>query len=621
MLPKQAWDRLVLLRSSPGTGKTSLMRLFTPEHLEWVRSRLSSAEPLRKALLEIGAIEESRARKLGVLIELDRDYRSLMDLPLSTSVGRKLFLRLLDVRVLVGILRGALVLTGRSFPLDVGELRFRAGIGSKCEAVLETLGGPTGDGILEYARVTERAILRLLDALVASDVDDVPSGHNELYSLTLLSGSTISVAKDDICAQPLLMFDDGHRLDRTQRDALLDELRRRTPVVGRWYSERYEALSDQELLAGAGQEGRDVELVDLDSMAREGSSEDRRFTRGRYERLLRDIAMRRAEHQLTLYAHEDQEFLQLLSEDHDEAFSDVAEKALSILEKRVLDLGARNKRYSTWVEQARRSRGFEAAVKWRELEVLIHRDQDRQLDLFESVLPLEELAARSSPAIREACVLSVAEEFRLPYFKGSGIALALASYNAQQFLNICGNLFAEMLVDVSLGRPPMLSAKRQHRVLRDASEQYWESIPRTVPRGRDVQALVGEIVEIARIENKKPRVPYPPGVTGTAMLMAERKQLLDPDYRRRTPGSERLFSALASAVANNVMSAQLDYSVKGSRYMVLYLNRLLCPRFGLPLGYGGFRERRLHVLLGWMHKQPAEPLDGEQLAVPGELLL
>ena len=117
--------------------------------------------------------------------------------------------------------------------------------------------------------------------------------------------------------------------------------------------------------------------------------------------------------------------------------------------------------------------------------------------------------------------------------------------------------------------------------------------------------MVAEIVRIAVGENSKPTVPYPPGVTGTALLMSERERLLDVEYRNSTPGADRLFNALASAVAYNVVTADLDYTVKGDRYMVLYLNRLLCPRFGLPLGRGSFRERPLQKMLSWVQNLPA----------------
>jgi hypothetical protein len=612
MLPEAIWDRLVLLRSSPGAGKTSLMRLFTVENLEWTRSRTKPTEPLHRQLLDLGAIDDSGPLKLGVLIDLDRDYRSLLDLPIPPEVSRRLFFRLLDVRVLVGVLRAALTLSHRSFPEAIDEITVTIPSGdSRVEALLERVGGPTGAGILAYARSTERAILGLLDALLAVDVAEIPEGHNELYSLSVLTDASIVVAGEVVTAQPVIMFDDGHSLERSQRDNLLGELRLRRTNVGRWYAERFEALSDQELLGGLGSEGRDVALVELDSIAREGSTTDgRRFSRGRYDRVLTDIARRRAAPQLATYAQEHQEFLDLLDEDRDASFTGTGSTILPVLTARAVEVAGGDERYGRWIDDASQLSGFEAAVRWRELEVLILRDQDRQQDLFETALTDDDINSRSSSALREAAALAVANEFNLPYYAGSSMVVRLGSHNAHQFLNVCGDLFAEMLVDVSLGRPPRLNVARQHRVLHQASERLWESIPRTVPNGRDVQALVREIVAIARVENAKPRMPYPPGVTGTALLMGERKLLLDEDYRAKTPGAERLFGALASAVAHNILNADLDYSVKNNRYMVLYLNRLLCPRFGLPLGFGGFKERRLQAMVGWIQKLPAHATRG-----------
>lgn len=605
MLPTAAWDRLVILRSSPGAGKTSLMRLFTPDNLEWARRRMTK-EPVYGQLQALGAIDSDRSHKLGVLIDLDRDYRSLLDLPIPPDAARRLFFRLLDVRIMVGALRSALILSDHDFPDDVVDisLRLRDPHG-RSAAVLERFGGADGPSILSYAQGTERLILRMLDALLATDVSHIPDGHNELYSLQLLDDADLVLNDTVIEAQPLIMFDDGHRLDRSQRDALLGELRKRRPRLGRWYAERFEALSDQELLSDVGEEGRDIALVDLDAIARTGSNDGRRFQKGRYDRLLADVARRRAAPVLTNYAQEQRPFLDLLADDRDAVMPEHS-GIIANLQARVISLAAAEPRYDSWLEGADEKTGWDAAVRWRELEVLILRDQSRQQDLFGEALTETDLTERSSSALREATALAIATEFRLPYYAGDHMVMRLGSHNAHQFLNLCGDLFAEMLVDISLGRTPQLSVDRQHRVLRRASEQFWETIPRTVPNGRDVQAIVREIVEIARTENGKPRMPYPPGVTGTALSMGERQRLLDPDYRAAHPAAGRLFAALASAVANNILHADLDYSVKNSRYMVLYVNRLLCPRFDLPLGLGGFRERRLSEMTGWMQKLPAQ---------------
>jgi hypothetical protein len=47
--------------------------------------------------------------------------------------------------------------------------------------------------------------------------------------------------------------------------------------------------------------------------------------------------------------------------------------------------------------------------------------------------------------------------------------------------------------------------------------------------------------------------------------------------------------------------------------MVLYLNRLLCPHFGLPLGYGGFKEKKLKDLATWLDPGYREPIKDEHL--------
>jgi hypothetical protein len=605
MLPEQVWDRLLILRSSPGAGKTSLMRMFAVDSLEWVSENTKPNDPLFQELAERGVLIHGRVSKLGILLNLDRDYRSLLDLPLAEEVRERLFLRLLDVRILVAAVRAALKLVNRQYPDDAHLFDLAIPEGApQIEAMVDRVGGPTGDGILDYARKTENEILGLLDALLVTEVRDPLEGHGNLYSLSLLSGG-VAVSGELLDAQPLVMFDDGHKLEPSQRTRLLDELRRRGTATARWYAERFEALSDQELLATTGEPGRDHVLVDLDDVARNGSPDSRRFQRGRHDRVLEDIARRRGTRHLASYADETQDFLELLEEDADAILGGQEAEVVGTLRAGVERLVEGERRYDSWLADARAAVGWEAAVRWRELEVLVHRDKRRHPGLFEEDLSLEESVARSSPAIREGAGLAVAKEFDLPIYGGSATLVRLASHNVEQFLTLCGDLFGEMLVDISLGRRPFLQLRRQHRVIRDASERFWESIPRTIPHGRDVQALVGEIVRIAKDEGAKPTMPYPPGVTGTAMLMGERARLLDADYRAKTPGAERLFSALASAVAHNVITAELDYSVKGGRYMVLYLNRLLCPRFYLPLGYGSFRERRLSEILGWIQKLPS----------------
>ncbi len=615
LLPSAVWDRLVVLRSSPGAGKTSLMRLFTTETLMWISGRYDSSEPVHSLLTKREVLEaDGTPRKLGVLLSLDRDYVSLVDLPIQEVSVDRLFLRLLDSRILISVLRASLLASGLGFPTDAERFRLDASAAdARTQAALEKIGGVDGLAIVSFSRRTERQVLDMLDAVLSVELESGADGHAELLSLSILEECEITVDGSPLSLQPLLMFDDGHELASRQRRALLDNLRRRRPGIARWYSERFEAMSNQELMQGFGIGGRDLVEIDIDHIVRNGVG--RRFTAGQHNRVLSYIALRRAAPVLTTYAQESQPFFDFLESPSFAPLPDEFPSLHNALRTRVLEASGSDTRYRRWVEEADLLTGCDASVRWRELEILIARDKRGQQGLFGEPLTGGDLMDRSSPALREAAALSVATEFGLPYYAGQARLLGLGSHNVEQFLNLCGALFEDLLIDISLGRKPALTAARQDKILRKASEAYWDSIARTVPNGRDVRAIVAEIVRIAVEENKKPTVPYPPGVTGTALRMSDRERLLDVEYRNRNAPAERLFAALASAVAYNVITADLDYSVKGNRYMVLYLNRLLCPRFSLPLGRGAFRERKLSQMLKWVEDLPdsghRDPYDGE----------
>jgi hypothetical protein len=157
-----------------------------------------------------------------------------------------------------------------------------------------------------------------------------------------------------------------------------------------------------------------------------------------------------------------------------------------------------------------------------------------------------------------------------------------------------------MLVEITLRRSADLSRLRQDAALTAASDQFWQDIPARRVGGRGIQQLLRHIAKLCRTETYRPKAPYAPGVTGTALSMDDRKRLLDPDVRARIPGAQQLFDALGGAIGHNLLRAYTNRSVKNNRWMVLYLNRLTCVRYGLPLGYGGFRERPLEEMCRWM---------------------
>ena len=101
-------------------------------------------------------------------------------------------------------------------------------------------------------------------------------------------------------------------------------------------------------------------------------------------------------------------------------------------------------------------------------------------------------------------------------------------------------------------------------------------------------------------ETYRPNAPYAPGVTGISITMAERDQLGDEEFLDRRSDLKRLAEVIAICLAHNILEAELDRSQGYERRMLLYLNRLLCCHFDLPLQYGGWRPRRPDELARWM---------------------
>jgi hypothetical protein len=216
--------------------------------------------------------------------------------------------------------------------------------------------------------------------------------------------------------------------------------------------------------------------------------------------------------------------------------------------------------------------------------------------------------------VKAAAELFLAKEFGLPYYYGPSRLADLASTNIQQFVWLAGDLFEEVLAAALLKRSTHLAPERQEAIIRRAVDDRWRKLPQELRYGREARAFIERVGKYAREVTYKPNAPYVPGVTGIAITMGDRNRLRDPQTLKENPQFNALAQVIAACIASNLFEPILDYRVKGQDVMVLYLNRMLCVKFDLPLGYGGFRGRSLSQLVSWLTPPLLE--DGTQ----GELL-
>lgn len=598
LLPDELWDKPLIIRSAPGAGKTSLLRAISAETLREVGRRRSGYEDLVARLQAMGALNaDGSPAVLGFRVPLMRDFRGIVDLESESAIAQRTFLRLLDARIIAAFCSAVELLANveEGPVLDAVIIRPE----TAGETALMRLGGPSAGDLRRWAQRAEDEVLDRLDSVLPRA--DHLDGHAALYSLRALGGAQLEVSGQLVSLRPVLLLDDGQELAPDQRILLLDAFHDRELRLARWYTERYSAMEPEDLV-GDGEPRRNSIPVWLEREAQRMGAATRRGTKTRqFERLLADIAGRRANRLLHEYDDVDLQFTELLDVAEGDVLVSRAERAAAVIRERLKSMPSAIDRYGSWFADADALTPLDSARRWRELEIVIARDRDRtERALFEMPLSDEERKSQSDAAIREAADLWLRREFGLPFYWGPERLAKLATENIEQYLNLCADLFDEMLAGITLRQGPQVGRLRQDAAMTAACDQFWADIPDRRIGGRAIQQLLRHIAKLCRVETYRPKAPYAPGVTGTALSMRDRARLLDPSVRARLPGAQELFDALHGAIGHNLLRARKDYSVKNDRWMVLYLNRLTCVRYGLPLGYGGFREKPLEEMCRWM---------------------
>jgi hypothetical protein len=599
LLPEDApFSRPQFIRSAPGGGKTSLLKLFTPSVLQTLVALRGQAEykDLFQRLRQLGAVDERSVRVIGVMLPCGRTYPDLADLGLPAPRARRLLRALVDARILLGVLRSALAARRLRFPHDLGRVRIEAPPG---DDQLPGLTMPC-DGLTAraWAEGVEQSICDVIDSLTPPEGSG-PQGHDSLLMLRLLDQDLVRVDGGSVGARWLILFDDVEKLTRDQRNTLRETLleqRSRTTV---WIAERLEALSQEELLAAGALEGRDYEtVINLEEAWRQAPK--------RFESSVASIAERRARMAADVSpGNAVSSFAATIDSNLDTPErAEVIIAALKTVTNRVQTLSSQSPQYADWVRAREEVEGTprETLVAWRSLEILIERHRRKHQQSFTFELGREELVDKDDSGVKAAAELFLAREFGFPYYFGLSRLAALGFFNVEQYLRLAGDLFEESLARALLRQPVSIPPGRQQEILSEGCEGRLKDLPRRAKNGRDVLTFLDAVGAFCQEVTYQPNAPYAPGVNGVAISMQERKALIGDASQAKNPSYTRFVQMLATALTYNLLHVELDKSVKNQRWMILYLNRLVCLKYALPPHFGGFRERPLRDLVTWMER-------------------
>lgn len=581
-----------LFVSPPGGGKTSLLRAFNPSSLRTLHSarRSTDFDDSLALMSHRGLIDKiNGVQLLGVMISCASGFADLPPAASSTSIG--LFRALFDCRVVLRTLRGIAAFLGRASVSNLQDIRLEYSPESQDLKHIPIESTPAD--LIKWAEAKERSIYSLLDS-IDSDATDGAVTHARfegalwMQSVTFFQNSTL------IAPKRLLMIDDLHKLRRTQRVSLIEELAEQRVQFPIWVAERTIAIGEGLIAQGVRSE-RDANKWDLSELWETKKSPKE------FQSFIESILNKRFDTQTTLPRGAFLDYLRTVSErdERDNRLSTVRDKFEALVGQY-----RKNTRYSEWFSMADglTSTTIENSIELFSIAILIAREEKSKQLSFD-ILPLSESQAeeRIQSDIKGASEILLHHHLGLPYYYGFEKICQMASSNVEEALTLAAALYERLRANYIVKRGETeLSPADQEKTLKETQKKRLAFIPQAHTQGSRAQKLIEAIGKYCVTRTLELNAPYAPGLTGIRLSSRELNQLLRTRNVSNGAG-DTLRSVLIECIAENLLLPR-ESSASGSRDsgLVLYLNRGLCAYFGLPFQFGGWNDIRLDQLADWM---------------------
>lgn len=585
--------KLIVVRGSPGSGKSSLLRLFETETLLAIHARKSqpSDQDLVDRLGELGTLSESGPRVVGIYIQCDSSLRDISNL--SSEQGTlQLFNMLLDTRVIVSFLRG------------IRRLAAAGCFHLSDDCLLEPL--PSGDApprvfaearsieqMEEFCAGVERDFGALLNSFPGDPLPTSIQPHARVYALRYLA---LQRQRNPALSElmPVVMLDDVQELYPDQREHLKNEFIRRE-AVPRWLAVRTHVFGLEELISLEGAEqGREYREISLDEIFQERP--------GIFARFSANVVHRRLQATESLQQVTISDFKNLLRSPDEKVLSDAVKKALEQMLRRSSEIRLADafvqKLQQVFERSTQTPPSFDELWELEKCLVLVERQANRGL-----LFPSMELPQTADAKTDEAARLFVTKRLRWPYYFGFDAITSVASGNVDQLLSTVAAIVDRMIYRADLDRDKAISAKEQEDILRKCADEYYGALEEKHRRGSAIRQFIDNFGPFCAEVTSRPNAPIAPGVNGFGLTREEILQEVSESRGKRGQASLVFREVLTNAVAGNILSIRVTKQGQaGSEKIVFYLNRLLCVKFRLPLNYGGWQHLPVDLLIRMMQE-------------------
>lgn len=583
------YDRLVLLRGTPGSGKTTLARLFEfpTFHTLTQNQNFEGHRDISAALASCGALRGSLPQVLGFRLPLETDYRDFWEFRYPDALKTNLMTSLLQARAVLGWFRH---LKRAGVDDDQVEIVIRQEAGG----FAETIGGTEGQRVRSAAAVVERAIYQIMNALVAPDEGQLAEDATRAYRpFDIIERFRIPFPNAEggsIDLQPLAIFDDAHLLHPAQFRALEKFLLRRELRVARWLIARFDVLLPQEALQAVSQDAVDAAKFPGVSADRETevillqSTGSRRADRTRFRNMAKDMAARYLRRMPVLSERGLVTIANLLGDTEvsiKPSSLEVLRRSVNTVQRRLDIEGEDRGKLEEQIAAFRRADNEEARLQM--LKIMMHRFAVRRgrrsPTLFGTVDESEtEIQVAANASVFAAALFQLFHEYDRPYYYGIDDLCDASSENAEQFLQLAAELIEEIVTQIARGRNVLLSPRQQHVLLRRRGEKIMEGW--NFPKDRKVRHFVRAVADRCLAKSQEPN----------GAIIANAVGIPQEEFEGLATDRSELAHVLQFAIAYNAVSLVPHHSCKNRPWCLIELGGMVLLKYGLTLKRGGFVE-------------------------------